>query len=253
MIDVFSQVSGRARCLRIRWISLLSPISPDAGINFPLICIMARKSDIPDEKVVKDLAYGMPIAGPVDSTPGLTPRKKFALPSYRQWESGIPGRNKEVIGRALKSQGSDISVEVRGKTFGEAKMGWITEPTDVTQAILETVPPTPRYGITEQHGKQAAKLRLIVDFRASGINETVETDDTSIPDNLEVFVGLASYCKLSTPCCSLHAGLWVLRTPINALLYSGAGRNSRQFYYGPPPTHTGGPPKVAHLRTQSPD
>ena len=56
----------------------------------------------------------------------------------------------------------------------------------------------------EQHGNAEAKIRPIDDFRASGINVIVETGDTNIPENLDVFIAISLYIALVSPGC----GLW---------------------------------------------
>ena len=79
----------------------------------------------------------------------------------------------------------------------------MTEPVDISETVLGTATLTPRFAISEQHGDQAQKVRLIVDFRAPAINSIVETNDTCIPDTLGAFVAIASYLALVAPGCDL--------------------------------------------------
>ena len=76
-------------------------------------------------------------------------------------------------------------------------------PTDESDTALRTVPLTPRYAIIEQHGNADAKIRLIDYFRASGINAIVESGDTNIPENSDVFIAISSYLALVSPGCVL--------------------------------------------------
>ena len=118
-------------------------------------------------------------------------------------EREIPKRNKEAIGRLAKSQGTELSVKWREKTLTEVNEGWATIPTDLAEIAKTTIPLTPRYAIQEQHGTQRPKIRLIDDFRASAVNAIIETEDTNIPDSLDVFIAIASYFKILTPGCQL--------------------------------------------------
>ena len=85
----------------------------------------------------------------------------------------------------------------RAKTTAEAEKGWVTAPQPLTRAIIDTGPLTPRYGTREQHGGQAEKIRLIGDFRASGIKRILTAPDTSIPEDLDSYLaGLMQYKRL---------------------------------------------------------
>ena len=75
----------------------------------------------------------------------------------------------------------------------EVDAGWITQPVDLTDPMLATIPLTPRYDITEQHGQQQTKIRLIDYFRASAINAIIETNDTSIPDTIDVLIAVSFF------------------------------------------------------------
>ena len=81
----------------------------------------------------------------------------------------------------------------------EVEKGRVTEPIDVTDAMLRTVPLTPRYAILEQHGNAEPEIRLIDDFRASAVNAIAECDDTNVPDNLDVFFAISAYLALVKP------------------------------------------------------
>ena len=61
---------------RERWRERLPVLSPARLINFPLIFSIATKFNYEDTEFVRDLSMGMPIAGPVPATPGLTNRKR---------------------------------------------------------------------------------------------------------------------------------------------------------------------------------
>ena len=201
----------------------------------------------PDFKIVRDLAKGMPIAGPVGATPGLTERKRSAQMSYTQRNRGIPERNKAVIERVTKTQWAELAVKCWGGTLIEVDQWWITEPAELTDTIARTIPLTPRYAINEQHGNQQAKIRLIGDFRASEINSIVETEDTDVPDSLDAFVAVASYYKILAPRCELMCVFGPgFRTCLQAAPIQEDQKEFATILLAPPP----GPLKVATLRTQ---
>lgn len=69
---------------------------------------------------------------------------------------------------------------------------------------MDLSPLTPRFGIPEQHGEGVLKIRTIDDFRASGINNILDTVDTSIPENLDVALACISLYKHLAPGCILN-------------------------------------------------
>ena len=88
---------------------------------------------------------------------------------------------------------------MRGETLTEVKEGRLTEPIDLTQAMINAIPLTPSYAIYEVCANRPPKFRLGDEFRAPEINAIVETDDANEPGNLGVFVAIASYYKISAP------------------------------------------------------
>ena len=114
----FSNLSTMLEPFRVRWVDRLPELSPAHNLNFPMIHTLTRNFGYADTRIVFDLARGMPIAGPVDATPGLTNRKKFALSSYQEWKAGIESRNKDVFDRVKKSQGTEAALKCWEKNYG---------------------------------------------------------------------------------------------------------------------------------------
>ena len=202
-LSSFEKLSNDLEPIRSRWAMKLPELSPARTINFPLIFSLTTKFGYDDTEFVRDLSMGMPIAGPIAPTPGLTTRKRAAQLSYVEWQRGIPQRNIDVINRVSKAQGSELSNACWNKTLDEVTAGWVTDPIELTEDLARTVPLTPRYAISEQHGAQKREIRLIDDFRASGVNAIVTTDDTNIPENLDVFFAITSFLRLAAPGCHL--------------------------------------------------
>ena len=144
-----------------------------------------------DKELVMDLYKGMPIAGPIDPVPTLTTRERKSTTTIDEWRAEIPESNTANVARVVKSQGSDEANACYVKTMKEVDSGWLSYPVPLSQ-VDPNLPLTPRYALEEQHGKQEKKYRLIGDFKASGLNNTVSTNDTSIPDGLDSLVAACS-------------------------------------------------------------
>ena len=108
-LSVFPKVSAALEAVRARRLATLPGKSPVSEIHFPLIHLLTTSRDYPDTTVVKELRAGMPIAGPIAQTPGLTQRKRNAQMSYQEWKETTPERNLAIYDRVRKSKGSDLS------------------------------------------------------------------------------------------------------------------------------------------------
>ena len=176
---------------RLKWKASLPEDSPVKNLNFPLIYYLADKLDFPDKVLVRELACGMPIAGTIPAVPTLTTRKRSAQCSMEDFKAGIPARNAANIERTRNDMGTRLGNCCYEKTMREVAAGWITTPIPLSQ-VEDTIPLTPRYAIEEERGNQTTKIRLIDDFRASGINATTEVEDTNVPDGLDAILALCS-------------------------------------------------------------
>ena len=103
--------------LRARWTHTLPLGSPARSFHFPLMYFLTNTLEYPDKRFIRDLANGMPIAGPIETTPGLVERKKHAELSYLEWKKGIPARNQKIIERVKKTQGTELAIEGWNKTL----------------------------------------------------------------------------------------------------------------------------------------
>ena len=69
--------------------------------------------------------------------------------------------------------------------------GWLSEPTPVTKADLDSAIFSPMFCIAERHGIQEPKFRLISDLTKSNVDKTAQTPETYCPQGLDSFVSLA--------------------------------------------------------------
>ena len=111
---------------------------------------------------------------------------------------------------------------------------------------MRAIPLSPRFAIDESHGGLAKKIRVIDDRKASRVNDLLGLVDTSIPQNLDTFLGMAL--------AHAHAGsVGNLRAFsldfAHAYKHVGVAANQLDFativLCGP-----GGNPMMATLRTQ---
>ena len=170
MLAHLRALSGRLAGQRSRWVACLPQHSPAARLNFPLMYFLTVHYAYVDKDFVHDLAVGMPIAGEIPVTGALRPRVRNAVVTVEQWRARLPARNKAILERVLASKTDPLREECWSKTIEEFQNGWITAPQVVSPAMAASVALTPRYAIQDANSK---KVRVIDDFRASGINDTM--------------------------------------------------------------------------------
>ena len=161
-------------------------------LNLPLFHLITRTFDYADSTLVKELMHGMPIAGPIANTGVLVDRVRPAQTEFQDWKKTVPKRNTVNVDVIMKEQGSELSLECWRKTLEEVAAGWVSTPTPITEEDMATLPLTPRFARRERIGTDQEKTRLIDDFRASGVNETVSTTETDVPDTIDAALALAT-------------------------------------------------------------
>ena len=178
---------------------------PCQNLHYHLIHFLAKRLEFPDANVLRDLTQGIPIVGTAPPTAGLTPRVTPAETKYEIWKAGSPVRNKAAIERIRKTHGTALANACCEKSQAEFEAGWISPPIPLGDVTSDSISLTPRYALPEQHGNQVAKIRLIGDFKLSGINGLLITKDANIPGALDAFLSYATYLKLIEPGCNVQA------------------------------------------------
>ena len=212
--------------------------------SFTVITFLARDLEYPDQNLAQCVIKGMPIAGAAPPTPGLTPRETPTETSYAKWKAETPTRNKTIIERAAKAHGSEISNACWEKSRAGIQDGWLSKPAPLDAVTAGAVALTPRYAHKEEHGGRESKIRVIDDFKASGINALLETTDTNIPDTIDAFLTAATYYKIIDKNAQLQAASTDYRRAYKNL---PIGRDQAEFasiLLAPPP----GPLMVAKLQ-----
>ena len=245
-LAAFQALADRLNPLRNRWFAAAGEGAPSAGIHLPLIqfCITHFKYD--DEVFAYDIARGMPIAGDVPACATLTPRVRPATVSLTDWSASMVTRNRHILDRVIKYSQDPLAQDCWNKTLEEVEKGWVTRPVPVTEALLNSVPLTPRFAVDQNPTGSSRKIRVIDDFRASGINGVMSTLDTNIPESLDVFLAQAAFLKRLAPGTELRAYV---------LDFSNAYKHvpileSQKDFASILIAQTDGPPCVATLRSQ---
>ena len=111
---------------------------------------------------------------------------------------------------------------------------------------MATLPLTPRFAKTEQHGSNQPKTRLLDDFWESGINELAATQDTDVPDTLDASLSIASLYEKLQPGIQLNACAVDFRHAYKNIPIATDHQNLATIVIAPP----AGPSVKATLKTQ---
>ena len=175
------RISLKLQPLRDRLRSSLPLGSPARNLNIPLIMFLARHLDYPDSNLARDLTKGMDITGKIPESKALTKRIVAPTTDLAGIKLRLVTRNRTIL-RHLRRQTDPI---LRNKCWEmsvlEHQKGWLSRPTPVTQNDRTNTIMSPRFCISEQHGTQAPKYRVIDDLSKSKVNATVGTHDTYCP------------------------------------------------------------------------
>ena len=175
-----------------RYIAKLPRGSPSCGLNFALIHFLATNLKYPDSSLARDLLHGMPLIGQLPASGVFRKRNRDPAIFPEEWRGGLERRNRAVIERIPKCSDPELTRLCWEKSVQEASKGWLAEPVPVAEAAISSIPLTPRFAIWEQHGDSARKIRVVDDAKASRAYDLLGLVDTSIPQNLDTVMGMAS-------------------------------------------------------------
>ena len=174
----FRSLADRLENARSVWFGRLDAWNPARRLHLPLLQFLVTKFEYVDPGVVRAIAEGMPIGGPVPPSGALLPRACPAAVSLDDWRAGIAKRNREAIRRVEKDRNTPEGIACWSKSEKEIKAGWLSEPVPLTNELAETHQLTPRFGIFENRGKGERKVRVIDDLSASAVNDTLGMAET---------------------------------------------------------------------------
>ena len=140
----------------------------------------------PDRKIATDLSWGVPLMGSVPEAGVFSKRLRIPAIPFDQWKEGMEQRNRDMAIRVTSLTNSAMARLCWGETSGEVGRGRLTKPTPVTEAAIRPTPPIPPFCDTGREGG----IRVIGDFMESNVNDILGLADTSIPQNLDVLLGM---------------------------------------------------------------
>lgn len=133
-----------------------------------------------------------------------------------------------------------------GKDGRRDPIGWISEPWEITDDVINEIRLTPRFAMRETHGDGPAKIRSVDDFLISGARGLVSMRVADIPQNIDVFLATAVLYRSIAPRVPLRAfSVGYAHAYKNVPLDRGHA-DLATIVVVPP----GGTPRAAKLRTQ---
>ena len=167
------------------------PVSEHARrLSIPLICALATQLNYADKTLTSDLARGAPIVGEIPRTTALHAKDTLAYVRLHdaQGSSGVTN------GKVLKSLSGSIDAILKPKwwdlSWAEFRKGWLSEPAPAPNSDLRDTILSPRFCISEHHGVQEPKFRLIDDLAKSNVDKTVQMSETYCPQSPDSSVAL---------------------------------------------------------------
>ena len=153
---------------------------------------MLKEADYPDTDVVDETIKGTELVGEAPATGIFNIKFRSAKRTVEDLVSCAPAVREAII-HSVRSQGQDVDAEVLRQTQAEVDKGWATGPIDVKH-----LPPNSlvsrRFGLVQPN-----KTRLIDDLSASGINDTVQAEETPTPHTVDVAAGMIASAMRHLP------------------------------------------------------
>ena len=165
--------------------------SPARNLNIPLITALIRHIDYPGKNLARDLTKGMDITGEIPEPKALTKRIAAPTTDLTSIKIRLVARSRTILRHLGRQTDPILRNKCWEKSSIEHQKGWLSRPTPVTQNDRTNTIMSPRFCISEQHGTQEPKYRVIGDLSKSKINATVGASDTYCPQDLDTFMVLA--------------------------------------------------------------
>lgn len=142
----------------------------------------------PDCEVFDEVVSGVSLVGPVALVPSFDPCFKPAKLSPTELAQAASAARVSLL-RSVRSSGDpEIDSIVYSKTLEELDCGWLEGPFDPKE-LPESAVVSRRFGIKQSSG-DSTKVRLIDDFSASCVNDTVQVESASKLHTLDVVAAL---------------------------------------------------------------
>ena len=185
------KVSLKPEPIRDRLNNSLPVDSPARSLNIPIISLLISSPVYPDHRLPTDLVYGMDIVGSIPASNARARRDVMPSTNLYCIERGLKIWNRSIIRDLAKAKG-ELPARKRWESSPiDRQKGWMSMPTPATPFDRSHTVLSPRFCISEQHGAQATKFRVIGDLSRSLANAAVGAVDTYFPQDLDTFMVLA--------------------------------------------------------------
>ena len=141
-----------------------------------------------DIEVFDEVVAGIDLAGPVIPVQSFDPCFKPAKVSVSELTKSAPASRVAMLSSIRSSGDPEIDATVFSKTLEELECGWLEGPFSPDELPADAVV-SRRFGIKQASG-DSWKVRLIDDFSASGVNDTVQVESATKLHTLDIAAAL---------------------------------------------------------------
>ena len=142
----------------------------------------------PDLAVFDEVVNGTQLAGAAPVVPAFEPCFKPAKITLKELASSARASRSSMLASIRSSGDHEIDQTVMQKTLEELECGWLEGPIPISELPADAVV-SRRFGIRQSSG-DVLKIRLIDDFSASGVNDTVQVESATKLHTLDVAAAL---------------------------------------------------------------
>ena len=146
---------------------------------------MLKEANYQDLGVVEETIRGADLVGEAPATGVFNSKFRPAKRTVGDLME-CASAEREAVLQSIKPQGEDTDKAVLEQTLDEVSKGWASGPLDPGQLPQHAVI-SRRFGLV-----QPGKIRLIDDLSASGINDTVQAEESPTPRTVDVAVGMCA-------------------------------------------------------------
>ena len=142
----------------------------------------------PDVAVFDEVVSGITLSGAAPNVPFFQPGFKPAKITENDLASSARASRIALLASVRSSGDPEIDQEVFSKTQAEVECGWLEGPIDLCSLEPSAVI-SRRFGIRQSSG-ETVKIRLIDDFTASNVNQTVQVENAPKLHTLDIVAAL---------------------------------------------------------------
>ena len=157
--------------------------SPARALNLPSIAYLGNGLNYEDSDLANDLTLGMGVTGEIPAANTVKPRTRAQRVDLDEWEARIPQSNRVSVDRVMVGYGVEGGHRAMAPIYEVGSAGADVRTNPPYAGVMSTIPLTPRFDRPERHGVgEVGEIRLIDDFKASGVNDLLSSVDTCVPN-----------------------------------------------------------------------